>query len=149
MELPFPHDWFYLGLRLGFVGLLYLFLWQVARITLHDALRSAQETPAKPAGSRAKLVLLDPAGSMHAAGASYRVVGNTTIGRGPDCSIVIEDPSVSAVHARLEPRNHAWYVSDLGSTNGTFVNNRRVVDSAYIEADDIVQFGRMMFQFEA
>jgi pSer/pThr/pTyr-binding forkhead associated (FHA) protein len=149
LELPFPHDWFYLVLRLGFVGLLYLFLWQVARIMLRDAVQSAQQTQAKPRGTKARLVLLDPAGSMLSGGTSYRVVGNMTIGRGPDCSIVIEDPSVSAVHARLEPRNHAWYVSDLGSTNGTFVNNRRVVDSAYIEADDIVQFGRMMFQFDA
>ena len=149
MELPFPHDWFYLGLRLGFVGLLYLFLWQVARITLREVMQSAAQTPPKPRTSRAKLVLLEPADSLLGAGASFRLTANTTIGRSPDCTIVIEDPSVSAVHARLESRNHAWYVTDLGSTNGTFVNNRRVNDSAYIEADDVVQFGRMTFQFEA
>ena len=149
MELPFPHDWFYLGLRLGFVGLLYLFLWQVARITLRDVMRAAAQTVSKPRTSRAKLVLLEPADSLLGIGRSYRLTANTTIGRSPDCTIVIEDPSVSAVHARIESRNHAWYVTDLSSTNGTYVNDRRVIDSAYIEADDVVQFGRMTFQFEA
>jgi pSer/pThr/pTyr-binding forkhead associated (FHA) protein len=62
---------------------------------------------------------------------------------------VIEEPFLSAVHARFEHRDRAWYVTDLESTNGTFVNGRQVRGTVYIEADDVVQFGRIKLQLVA
>lgn len=148
VEIPIPYDWFFLGLRLGFVGLLYLFLWQVLRVIMRDLNQAAQQ-PAKRRSSRAKLVVIDPAESNLSSGASFTISGKSTVGRRPDCTIVIEAPFVSGVHAELESRNHAWYVTDLESTNGTFVNGRQVVGTAYIESDDVVQFGRVKFQLVA
>lgn len=148
MELPLPHDWFYLGLRLGFVGLIYLFLWQVARIILRDMMQIAQR-PEKARAARARLLLVDPANSALQPGTAFRIAPGSTVGRSPECTIVLDDPSVSGIHAKFESRSHAWYLSDLSSTNGTFVNSRRVTGATYIEADDIVQFGRMTFQLDA
>ena len=49
-----------------------------------------------------------------------------TIGRLPDCNIVINDPSVSKMHAELIIENNTISVRDLGSTNGTYVNDIRI-----------------------
>lgn len=149
MEIPISYDWFFLALRLGFVGLLYLFLWQVLRITMRDLSHAAVQQPAKRRSSRAKLIVIDPADSDLNPGSSFSIGAKTTIGRHPDCSVVIEEPSVSAVHAEIEARNHAWYLTDLDSTNGSFVNGRPVAGTAYIETDDVVQFGRIKFQLVA
>jgi pSer/pThr/pTyr-binding forkhead associated (FHA) protein len=149
LEIPISHDWFFLGLRLGFVGLLYLFLWQVLRVTMRDLQQASLQQIPKRRVKRAKLVVIDPADSELNAGFSFGIGAKTTIGRRPDCVVVIDDPSVSALHAEIEARNHAWYVTDLDSTNGTFVNGRPVTGTAYIETDDVVQFGRMKFQIVA
>lgn len=149
LELSIPQDWAYLILRLIFVGIIYLFLWQVVRITLRDLKSAAQQEPARPRTKRAKIVVSEPAESDLDPGFAFNVGPKSTVGRRPDCEIVIDEPSVSALHARFESRNHAWYLTDLGSTNGTFVNGHPVAGSVYVETDDVVQFGRMTFQFVA
>ncbi len=52
--------------------------------------------------------------------------GETTLGRGKETTISLSEPGVSRVHARIFPSNGSWFVEDMGSTNGTFVNNKRV-----------------------
>ncbi len=52
--------------------------------------------------------------------------GETTLGRGKESTISLPDPGVSRLHARIFPSNDAWFVEDMGSRNGTFVNNKRV-----------------------
>ncbi|MCC6792429.1 MAG: FHA domain-containing protein [Thermomicrobiales bacterium] len=148
VEIPIPYDWFFLGLRLAFVGLLYLFLWQVLRVIMRDVTQAARQ-PARHRASRARLVVIDAAESEMITGASFSVSGKSLVGRRTDCAVVIDAPFVSAVHAELDHRNNAWYVTDLDSTNGTFVNGRRIAGTAYIETDDVVQFGRVKFQFVA
>src|SRR5688572_1898982 len=133
MEIPIPYDWFFLGLRLAFAGLLYLFLWQVLRVTMRDLRQTAQQ-PQRKRASRAKLIVVDPAESSLETGTSFSINSKTTIGRHPDCSIAIDEPFLSAIHARFEARDLAWYVTDLDSTNGTFVNGRAVKGTVYIES---------------
>jgi len=149
LDIPLPQDWFYLVLRLTFIGIVYLFLWQVARISLRELHQAAKQQPVRARPKRAKLVVLNPADSQLNPGYAFGFGAKATIGRRPDCAIVIDEPSVSALHAEIEARNHAWYVTDLGSTNGTFVNGKQVSGSAYVETDDVVQFGRMTFQLLA
>jgi len=143
---PIPYDWFFLIIRLAFVGLLYLFIWQVMRITMRDLRRSTAVTT-KKRSAKAKMVIIDPAESIVNTGTSYSIGPKTSIGRHPDCSIVIDEPFLSSLHATIESRNKAWYVTDHESTNGTFVNGRMIKGTAYIEADDVVQFGRIKLQF--
>jgi FHA domain/zinc-ribbon domain len=72
----------------------------------------------------------------------------TTIGRSPDCPIFLDDVTVSRRHAVLVERDSRWFVEDLGSLNGTFVNRRRV-ESAELSDGDEVQIGKYRLTFLA
>ena len=59
------------------------------------------------------------------------------IGRGDDCDIRLCDHSVSRKHARIEPEDDGYFVSDQQSTNGTFVNGRRIAEMVLSDEDRI------------
>src|SRR5947209_5881233 len=68
------------------------------------------------------------------------------VGRGEDCTIQIHDHSVSRRHARIEHGPDGYYVHDLQSTNGTFVNDRPVTD-AVLNDGDYLRVGNCIFRF--
>lgn len=70
-------------------------------------------------------------------GRTYPVQGAVTIGRSPECDVQINDPGLSRVHARLVPDEDGVRVEDLGSTNGTFLNDRRVMRETARIGDEI------------
>ena len=70
-----------------------------------------------------------------------------TIGRGPDNIIVIEDPSVSGRHARLQLVGEIYRLKDLDSTNGTRVNGIPITETA-LRFDDRIRFGAVDARFE-
>ena len=72
---------------------------------------------------------------------SYRLDGATTIGRAAECELKIEDTYMSQQHARIFDRNGDWYVEDLGSTNGTFVNEQKLVAPAMLTPGDRIRVG--------
>ena len=72
------------------------------------------------------------------------------MGRRSDCDIVLIHPMVSAHHCVLQRNDEdgCWYVKDLGSTNGTWVNGRQVVESQ-LSPRDVISLGKHpRFQFE-
>lgn len=71
----------------------------------------------------------------------------TTVGRHPsnDISLLLE--SVSRFHARLEDHDTGWFISDLKSSNGTFVNGERVTEARAVNSGDVITFGRADFRF--
>ena len=76
----------------------------------------------------------------------YELVGKQTVGRDPACDIVLARPSVSRRHAVLSVENGRTTVEDLGSTNGTFVNNEPVEHRVLVNGDRI-RFGDQAFEF--
>lgn len=68
-----------------------------------------------------------------------------TLGRAPDNTIVIQDGTVSSRHARLFLQGNQWYVQDLGSTNGTFVNEQRVSQHP-VRIGDKLRLGAIVIQ---
>ena len=70
-----------------------------------------------------------------------------TIGRAPDCMIVLDDPSVSGRHAQLERSGETYRLKDLDSTNGTRVNGIPVTDTM-LRFDDRIRFGGVEGRFE-
>ncbi|MEW6431864.1 MAG: FHA domain-containing protein [Myxococcota bacterium] len=64
-----------------------------------------------------------------------------TVGRLPDCDVVVDDPSVSKHHARLSWNEALWAVEDLGSANGTRLNGRLVEGMGLIQDGDELAFG--------
>jgi len=70
-----------------------------------------------------------------------------TIGRAPDCMIIIDDPSVSGHHAQLELSGETYRLKDLESTNGTRVNGIPITETA-LRYDDRIRFGAVEGRFE-
>jgi hypothetical protein len=68
------------------------------------------------------------------------------IGRDPRNGLRLSHQTVSLVHAELSRQGGAWVLRDLGSTNGTVVNGRRVVGAAVVRDGDQVSFGQMSFR---
>lgn len=141
-------DWFILLLRLAFVFLLYLFLYQIVRVTSRELVELARRaTPAGPATTPPRLIVVDGAGSTLPAGTTFVLRPLTTIGRNPENVIALDEPFLSGTHAELTLDQGRWRVRDLGSTNGTFVNGDRIEAATGIRTGDIVQFGRIKLRF--
>ena len=70
----------------------------------------------------------------------------TSAGRHPDSDIFLDDVTVSRDHALLVRRNEQWFLDDLGSLNGTYVNRRRI-DTQQLEDADELQIGKYKLTF--
>jgi pSer/pThr/pTyr-binding forkhead associated (FHA) protein len=78
-------------------------------------------------------------------GKTFAVVGSMIIGRNPDCAIAIATDEISRQHAKLQVTPSGVMVEDLGSANGTFVNNQRVHGSAMMKANDELRLDTIRF----
>jgi Protein of unknown function (DUF3662)/FHA domain len=78
----------------------------------------------------------------------YSIVGRARIGRSEEGEIVLVDPSVSRSHAVVEIDERGAFVRDLGSTNGTFLNGRRIEAESLRDGDEL-RFGNTRMRFEA
>ena len=78
------------------------------------------------------------------------VVGPTgvTLGRSRQSDVVLSDPNVSRHHAEIRPRGGSWVLTDLGSTNGSRINGRRLEGSEVIRAGDEIELGSTSLRFE-
>jgi hypothetical protein len=130
--------------RIAFLGGLYLFMFGVARLLLRD-LRAATRDPG---GALARLVVVGSEVSEPPRGTVFGLDAVATIGRDVNNSIVVEDDFASTEHAVLTFRGRAWYIEDLASTNGTFVNGLPIEGLSAIAYGDELQIGRVRFRFE-
>jgi len=64
------------------------------------------------------------------------------IGRGPECTLVLDDEFASSRHARIFPRAEGWFVEDQGSRNGTTVNGVKITGAVPVESGAVVRIGR-------
>ena len=132
------------AVRLLFLGLIYLFLFRIVRALLRD-LRAAAAAPTDRPG---RLVVLASPSGEPPAGQAFGLEVITALGRDVNNAIVIEDPFASADHAVLTYRGRSWYVEDLGSTNGSYVNGRRVEGVAPMGFGDELQIGQVRMRLE-
>jgi pSer/pThr/pTyr-binding forkhead associated (FHA) protein len=73
--------------------------------------------------------------------------GVTVLGRSPESDIVILDPYVSARHAEIVLSGSGFFVRDLGSANGTYVNGRRLGRKRLLRRGDRLEVGDTVFRF--
>lgn len=132
------------GVRLLFLLLLYLFLARLIRALLRD-LRAAAREPAERPG---RLVVLESPRGEPAVGRSFGLDVITPLGRDVNNAIVIDDPFASAEHAVLTYRGRSWYLEDLGSTNGSYVNGRPIEGMAAVGYGDELQIGQVRFRLD-
>ncbi|MGA7836129.1 MAG: FHA domain-containing protein [Acidimicrobiales bacterium] len=69
-----------------------------------------------------------------------------TIGRGGDCDVTLQDTYLSSRHARVANDDGDLSIEDLGSTNGTYVNQELVKGRVRLERGDVVQVGGVLFE---
>ena len=95
------------------------------------------------AGTQAELTIESGPDAGHKHRASDKAV---RLGRSPDNDVILRDPATSGHHARLERRGDAFWVVDLGSTNGTFVNGEAIQERQLTNGDRLT-VGQNSVQF--
>ena len=109
---------------------------------------SSQASGSKRAGAGvpSKLLMVEPAAMR---GSTVSLEDEVLVGRVAECDIVLEeDPYASTKHARFFMRDGAWWVEDMGSTNGTLVNAQRITEAQQLKRDDRVQTGSAVFEVQ-
>ncbi len=154
------------ALKFGFLAVLYLFLLWVARSALKDLRQGIAADGAIAEGSGRPLAAQAPdATGIHRTGDDVFLVvesapghqpgsrydlsaGGATLGRG-DVEIVLEDPFASSRHARIERQGGAMVLEDLGSTNGTYLNEELLAGPQPLHTGDRVRIGDSVFTFQS
>lgn len=132
-------------LRVALVLILYAFVAFVVR----GAVRTLRSEPSRDLKAatvlpeRLRLEVLEPGDSELRTGQLVVVADGATLGRAEEANIVVTDSAVSAEHARLERINGRWMVHDLGSTNGTLVNQALVDKGAALRPGDVLGLGNV------
>jgi pSer/pThr/pTyr-binding forkhead associated (FHA) protein len=146
-------------LRFGFLALLWIFIFatlRVVRADLSGAGSSRGTVPARPAASRPKpkrrgkapTQLLVTDGGL----AGTRInLGEQPImiGRANDSTLVLTDDYASTRHARLVTRDGDWYVEDLGSTNGTYLDRTKVTGPTLVPPGVPIRIGKTVLELRS
>ncbi len=127
-------------LKLIFIALVYLFVWQVGRAIAGHLGMTESSPRRRPASS---LVIVR---SESQAGMDFQVRDAVVLGRSPEADIVLDDPYASEFHLRLVTQDGRLVLHDLGSTNGTYVNGRRVNAPIDLNKGDAVQVGKTVLE---
>jgi hypothetical protein len=81
-------------------------------------------------------------------GELFTLSPNTSIGTDAKCTVCLNDKFMSSKHAEIKAENGIWVLRDSGSTNGTYVNNRRI-DKHELVDNDFIKFGSAMLKFKS
>lgn len=126
-------------LRIIFLGLIYLFVWQVARaIGSHLGISVRRE---RREGTKILFVRSETQQGME-----LDVNTPHVLGRSAEADLVLEDPYASDFHMRLVAQDNGIMLHDLGSTNGTYVNGRRVTAPTQLRRGDTIQVGKTVME---
>jgi pSer/pThr/pTyr-binding forkhead associated (FHA) protein len=146
-------------LKLCLLALVYLFFLRVLRAvwaelrapkTVEPAVaapkrRDARSTlPRRQArGAPTALKVLEPEAQK---GRSFALGQEVTVGRAAGCQVTVDDTYVSQLHARVFARDGEVFVEDLGSTNGTYLNRKKVAGPMMMQRGDRLQVGNTVLE---
>jgi hypothetical protein len=137
-----------LALRMALVASLYAVLFWIAVVVSRGVRPHAREVTAAGAPARRLIVLEAPEAGLEP-GLAIALQPRTTIGRASENLVVVADPVVSSRHAAISARGDRWWVEDLGSTNGTQVNDQWVSAPVPVGVGDEIQVGPARFRIAA
>lgn len=132
--------------RVLFVAALYLFLIILAFL-LRRELRSRASTQEERAPG--DLIVMEAANTGFEAGERIPLLAVSSLGRDSENDIVLDDAFVSSEHAKLIWNGKGWVLQDLGSTNGTSINGKRVKRAAVVQPGDTLQLGSVKLKLAA
>lgn len=131
-----------LVLRLGLLVVLYGFLGTVVWLVWRD-LRATASEATRTVRPMARLIIEDGGEGELRPGESFNLLPVTAIGRDLSNTIVLADPTISAQHTLITFREARWWVEDLGSRNGTYVNDTLVMRPLVVSPGDLIGIGRI------
>jgi Inner membrane component of T3SS, cytoplasmic domain len=149
-------------LRFGFLALLWIFIFATLRVIRADLFGVNQARAGVP-GAATRPPAPRPKPKRRGRAASQLVVteGGLTgtritlgeqpimIGRANDSTLVLTDDYASSRHARLTSREGEWYVEDLGSTNGTYLDRTRVAAPTLVPAGVPIRIGKTVLELRS
>jgi len=149
-------------LKIVFLAVLYLFVYRAIRWVVIDLRAPSPWTPGTGAadpGTRPpsasdgrdkppKTIVVTNERGARVATIPLSGTAHFQIGRAEACQVQVSDTYVSSFHARIFSRDGAWYVEDLGSTNGTYLNQRKVVSAAPLRTGDRVRVGKTVLELK-
>ena len=153
-------------IRLGLLALIWIFVFSVVGVLRGDiyGTRVMSRTPRKPAPTPrrapAEPAPRTPKRQPHSGAPRSLVVtqgpltgtalplrdSGTVIGRNPECALVLDDDFASGRHARIYQQDGAWFVEDLGSTNGTYLGSERLTGPVRVEAGSTLRIGKTVIE---
>lgn len=134
-------------LKWFFLALLYIFL-IIALLVVYKDLKEIQGAAADEKGdSRTSFRLVVLEGPGEKTGETYFLDSETVIGRNATCHVIVSDVSVSHKHARVLKGAKGFSVEDLGSKNGTLLNNRKINRPSPLKPGDRIKVGKTTFEF--
>ncbi|HEY5199198.1 MAG TPA: FHA domain-containing protein [Solirubrobacteraceae bacterium] len=150
------------ALKFGFIAVLYLFLLWVSRSALRDLRVARPDRFAAPLDgtglhsastgivqrSRIAPRLVVERAPGHSPGMIYDIDDGAVLGRGDAAEIRLQDPFASSRHARILTQAGAVVLEDLGSTNGTYLNEELLEGPAPLHPGDRVRIGDSEFTYE-
>lgn len=147
--------------RLGFLVLLWMLVLGTVAVLRKDIFGTVVTARGTAGGGKGKKNRGDKAQKVGSMGTPKRLVvtdgpltGTTlplssqliSVGRSPTCTLVLEDPYTSSRHANIEEVDGDWIISDLGSTNGTFVDDERISEPRRVLPGETIRIGQTTFQ---
>lgn len=142
-----PFDVLIVSLRIVFVFLIYFFLYQVIRVTTREVSRVQPVAAAAQSAEEAALgylVVVQPGQSGLKVGQQLPLLAYTTLGRRQTNTIPLEDDFISGEHTLISLREDGnWWLEDVGSTNGSYLNGKRITQAQVVGPDDLVGVGRV------
>ena len=127
-----------------FVYMIFRFLSDLVRMIYLDIDSIGEEEPIK--GAYLRLLTRREALSYKVED-FYALEGETTIGRGRQCDIRLDDRFLSKLHARIIEEDGEYYLEDLGSSNGTYLNGEEIADALLLMDKDVIALGDSEFLF--
>jgi pSer/pThr/pTyr-binding forkhead associated (FHA) protein len=146
-------------LRFGFLALLWLFVFAAIRVVRGDLRTSGQARIATPPARKARSGSTGPQRAVGQRPSQLIVTEGTLkgtrigltgapvlIGRADDSTLVLTDDYASTRHARVSFQDGVWVVEDLGSTNGTYLGQRKLDGPAQLEVGVPLRIGKTVLE---
>ena len=137
-------------LRLCLLALLYLFffrvlaaVWAEIRAPTAVAAKSPRRERRSRRGKVRSLRVIAPPDQR---GRTFPLSDELTLGRAAGCQVTVDDTFVSSLHARVFARDRQLFVEDLGSTNGTYLNRKKVSGPMVMHPGDHIQVGNTVLE---
>lgn len=134
-------------LQYSLVILVYLFLFRVLKLAYLEFTSPYQNSSLKKEPALARLTVIS-SGTVALSAAQYKIDESIAIGRSEHNDIMIDDSFVSSEHACITAVKQDYVLTDLHSTNGTYVNSGKIAADVVLQPGDTIVIGPVNFKFE-